>query len=185
MTIRIARSLLSGVGAIVTIAGHLSAQPEPSGADRPVAAALESLWSETIRHITTVAQETSEADYGWRPTEGVRSIGEMIGHIAGAQYLICAAALGDTPRDEDEVERNATTRAALLEALTASTAYCARAYAQSDSTLHAETEVFGRTGPRFYALGVNATHNGEHYGNLVTYLRLRGLVPPSSRPRQP
>lgn len=179
------RTVLSFLLGVLTLgAVPLRAQPTPASPHRPVAAALESLWSETIRHITTVAEETAEADYGWRPTEGVRSIGEMIGHIAGAQYLICAAALGDPPRDEDAVERNATTRAELVEALRASTDYCARAYAQSDSALRADTELFGQTGTRFYALGMNATHNGEHYGNLVTYLRLRGIVPPSSRPRR-
>lgn len=162
------------------------APPAPSAdPDRPAAAALERLWREAITHILTVAEETGEAGYGWRPVEGVRSIGEMIGHIAGAQFLICAAALGDPPRDEDEVERNATTRDALIEAFAASTAYCERAYAQSDSALRAETEIFGQTGTRLYALGMNATHNGEHYGNLVTYLRIQGLVPPSSRPRRP
>jgi len=180
------RTVLSFLVCAVSMgATSLGAQPAPSGPDRPVAAALERLWSETIRHITTVAEETAEADYGWRPTEGVRSIGEMIGHIAGAQYLICAAALGDPPRDEDAVERNATTRTALIDALKASTAYCERAYAQPDSALGADTELFGQTGTGFYALGMNATHNGEHYGNLVTYLRIRGLVPPSSRPRRP
>ncbi|MEK6689121.1 MAG: DinB family protein, partial [Gemmatimonadota bacterium] len=70
-------------------------------------------------------------------------------------------------------------------ALKASTAYCAKAYAQTDQALQAPTEVFGQSNTRFGALVLNAIHNGEHYGNLITYLRIRGVVPPSSRPQSP
>jgi uncharacterized damage-inducible protein DinB len=167
--------------AITTLVTPLRAQSMGHGDSHPSAAALEMLWSGMTGYITQVAEETAEADFAWRPTEGVRSIGELIGHVAGAQYLMCAAALGDPPRNEDAVERTAKTKAALVEALKASTAYCARAYRQSDEELRGETTLFGQKGTRYYALGMNAMHNGEHYGNLVTYLRLRGVVPPSSR----
>ena len=105
----------------------------------------------------------------------------MIAHVAGAQNLMCAAALGDAPRAEDEIERSTTTKADLVAALEASTAYCAKAYAQSDAELQAPAELFGQRQTRFYAVTLNATHNGEHYGNLITYLRMQGIVPPSSR----
>ncbi|TFH66896.1 MAG: DinB family protein, partial [Gemmatimonadales bacterium] len=150
---------------LTSIATPLRAQ-SMSGDTHPAASALEMLWSGMTGYITQVAEETPEGDYAWRPTEGVRSIGELIGHVAGAQYLMCAAAFGDPPREEDAVERSATTKAALVEALKASTEYCARAYRQSDEALRGETELFGQKGTWYYALGMNATHNGEHYGNL-------------------
>ena len=143
--------------------------------------AVRALWEQITGYITQVAEETPEADYGYRPTESVRSIGEMIAHVAGAQNLMCAAALGDAPRAEDEIERSTTTKADLVAALEASTAYCAKAYAQSDAELQAPAELFGQRQTRFYAVTLNATHNGEHYGNLITYLRMQGIVPPSSR----
>lgn len=143
--------------------------------------AVRALWEQITGYITQVAEETPEADYGYRPTESVRSIGEMIAHVAGAQNLMCAAALGDAPRSEDEIERATTTKADLVAALKASTAYCAKAYAQSDAELQAPAELFGQRQTRFYAVTLNATHNGEHYGNLITYLRMQGIVPPSSR----
>lgn len=154
-------------------------------ADRSSIATVEAQWKQLTEYLTQVAEETSEADYAWQPVETVRSIGEMVGHVAGAQYLICAAALGDPAPDEDAVERSAKTKAALVAALKASTTYCAKAYAQTDKALQAPTEVFGESSTRFGALVLNATHNGEHYGNLITYLRIRGVVPPSSRPRSP
>jgi uncharacterized damage-inducible protein DinB len=139
------------------------------------------LWQQLTEYITTAAAELPETTYAFRPTPEVRSFGQLIGHIAGAQYLICAAALGDPPRAEDEIERTRTTKADLLAALKASTEYCARAYAQRDLTAQQSTTLFGQTRTRLYALTLNATHNAEHYGNIVTYLRLNGIVPPSSR----
>ncbi|MDH4043063.1 MAG: DinB family protein [Gemmatimonadota bacterium] len=139
------------------------------------------LWQGLTGYITTTAEELPEDLYAYRPTDEVRSFGEMFAHVAGAQYLICAAALGDPPRDEAEVERTAKTKAAIVAALKASTEYCARAYGQTDAAAGQSTQLFGQDATRLYALTMNATHNGEHYGNIVTYLRLNGIVPPSSR----
>jgi uncharacterized damage-inducible protein DinB len=139
------------------------------------------LWEQPTEYITTVAEELPESTYAYRPTPEVRTLGQMIGHVAGAQNLLCAAALGEPARAEDEVERTRTTKAGLVAALKASTKYCARAYAQTDRAAEQMTKVFGQDRTRLYALGLNANHNAEHYGSLVTYLRLNGIVPPSSR----
>ena len=143
---------------------------------------LHSLWAGITGYITTTAEELPESLYAYRPTPEVRSFGQLIGHVAGAQHLICAAALGEPGGSEDDIERTRTTKAALVEALHESTAYCERAYAQTDAAARQGTRLFGEERTRLYALALNATHNGEHYGNLVTYLRLNGRVPPSSRP---
>ena len=128
------------------------------------------------------AEDVPESLYGSRPTAEVRSFGELIGHVAGAQNLICAAALGEPARTEDEVERSQTTKAGLIAALKGSTEYCGRAYAQTDAASQQRTQLFGAERTRLFALTLNATHNAEHYGNLVTYMRINGMVPPSSRP---
>lgn len=140
-----------------------------------------SLWQGLAGYITTAAEELPENLYAYRPTAEVRSFGELFGHVAGAQYMICAAALGDPPREEGEVEQTAKTKTALVAALKASTAYCARAYAQTDAAAQQPVTLFGQKSTRLWALTMNATHDGEHYGNIVTYLRLNGIVPPSSR----
>jgi uncharacterized damage-inducible protein DinB len=140
------------------------------------------LWETMTRYVTMSAEEVSEGDYAYRPTQSVRSFGELIGHVAGAQYMMCAAAMGEPPRAEDEIEKSAKTKAALVAALKASTEYCARAYAQTDAAAGGQTKLFGQDMTRLYALGLNAVHNGEHYGNIVTYMRMKGMVPPSSRP---
>ncbi|MDQ3081850.1 MAG: DinB family protein, partial [Gemmatimonadota bacterium] len=73
----------------------------------------------------------------------------------------------------------------LTAALKASTANCARAYAQSDAASAGMIKLFGQDQTRLFALMLNATHNAEHYGNIVTYMRMKGMVPPSSQPAPP
>ena len=147
----------------------------------PAVATLRDLWQGMTAYITTAAEELTEAQYAYQPVATVRSFGQLIGHVAGAQYLMCAAALGDPPRDEGEIERTKTTKADLVAALKASTEYCNRAYAQTDAAAQQTTDLFGQQRTRLHALGLNATHNAEHYGNIITYMRMNGLVPPSSR----
>jgi uncharacterized damage-inducible protein DinB len=141
------------------------------------------LWKSNIGYIVQAAEELPEAMYAYKPTPDVRSFAALFGHIAGSQKMYCAMALGDKVPDEGDVEAAAKTKAALVAALKESNAYCEKAYALQEDKLKAPVDVFGETHPRLYPLLANAAHNGEHYGNIVTYMRLNKLVPPSSRPR--
>lgn len=147
--------------------------------------AAKGMWQQMTSFITRAADQMPEKDYAFRPSHDVRTFGELIGHVAGAQYMICAAALGEKPTAEDAIEKTVTTKAGLVAALKASTQFCERAYAQTDAGTAAPTSLFGMSMPRMNALVLNATHNSEHYGNLVTYMRIRGMVPPSSQPAPP
>lgn len=148
---------------------------------RAAIAAVHMNWRMVTSNIATVAEELSEADYAYRPVGSVRTFGEQFAHVAGAQAVMCAAALGETGPAEDLYERTAKTKAALVEALKTTTAACERAYAQTDVEAAASTQLWGGTVPRMHALALNAVHNGEHYGNIITYMRIKGMVPPSSR----
>ena len=146
-------------------------------------AEARALWKSVTANVTQSAEELTEAMYAYKPTPEVRSFGELFAHIAGSQKMYCAMALGDKVPGEADVEKTAKTKAAILSALKESNTYCEKAYALSDDAVTAPVDVFGEQHPRFYALIANASHNGEHYGNIVTYMRLNKLVPPSSRPR--
>ncbi|MBC7790382.1 MAG: DinB family protein [Anaerolineae bacterium] len=143
------------------------------------------MWELMTNFVTKAAEQMPEADYAFRPTHDVRTFGQLVGHVAGAQNLICAAALGEKAGNEDDIEKSTTTKAGLLTALRASSQYCQRAYAQSDAASAGATTLFGGPSTRLRALVLNATHNSEHYGNMVTYMRIRGMVPPSSQPAPP
>jgi len=160
------------------------AAPAPAWAQSAAADALTGLrdqWKTVTGNITAAAEELSEAEYGYRPVAGVRSFGELIGHVAGTQNLICAAVMGDQQPAEDAIEKSAKTKVALVAALKASTAYCAKAYAIDTAGLSATVEMFGSKETKAGALALNTVHDGEHYGNIVTYMRMQGKVPPSSR----
>ncbi len=151
----------------------------------PALAALKGNWESTIDNITKAAEEVTEANYSFKPTPTVRSFGELIAHVAGSQHLICATALGEKAGAEDDVEKSAKTKAAIVKALKESTAHCAKAYAIAPAEFGKEIELFGGKNTKIGALALNAVHDGEHYGNVVTYMRLKGMVPPSSKPAPP
>jgi uncharacterized damage-inducible protein DinB len=159
----------------------ISLAPAALAAQAPGPSVQQQLWHNVTTNITRAAEEMPEANYAFQPTPEVRTFGQLVGHLAGAQYMMCAASLGEPARAEDDIEKSRKTKAALVEALKASTAYCERAYTQTDSALAGSTQLFGQEVSRMYALSLNTVHNGEHYGNMVTYLRIKGMVPPSSR----
>ena len=130
------------------------------------------------------ATEVPESTYAFRPTPDVRTFGELIAHLAGAQDSFCAAALGEPASREDAVEKAMTTKAALVDALKKSSDHCARAYAMNDQ--EAAKPLGGSNGneSRLSMLVMNLTHDNEHYGNIVTYMRMNHMIPPSSKPRK-
>jgi uncharacterized damage-inducible protein DinB len=95
--------------------------------------------------------------------------------------MICATAMGEKPPAENAVEQSAKSKADLIAALQASNDYCAKAYGMTDAAAQAPAEIFGMKMTRFGVLVLNTAHTAEHYGNVVTYLRINGIVPPSSR----
>lgn len=165
----------------------LAAAPLPGQANRPATdhtvPTVRTIWQPIAGYIAQSAEDMPAEKYGFRPTPEVRTFGQLIGHVAGSQYMFCAAAIGDTARKEDDIEKSRTTKAELVAALKESTEYCAKAYSQSDESTHQAITMFGQTQNRLWALITNAAHDDEHYGNIVTYLRMNGIVPPSSRGR--
>jgi uncharacterized damage-inducible protein DinB len=131
--------------------------------------------------IIRSAEQMPETDYAFKPTPEVRSFGQLVGHVADANYFICSTVLGET-NPSPGVEKSKSSKADLAVALKASYEYCGKAYAISDANTGAKIKLFGQEQTRLSGLLLNSTHNWEHYGNIVTYLRLKGQVPPSSQP---
>jgi len=169
----------------VVLATPIAAQQAASANPGFAVGAAKDTWQRMTGFITTAAEQMPEKDYAFRPTHDVRTFGQQIAHVAGAQRMMCAAALGEKSGGEDEIEKTVTTKAGLVAALKSSTQYCERAYAQTDAASVASASLFGMTMPRLNVLVLNGGHNAEHYGNIVTYLRIRGMVPPSSQPAPP
>jgi uncharacterized damage-inducible protein DinB len=141
----------------------------------------------TIRvNLAGAAKAMSETDYAFRPTSEVRTFGQLVGHIANANYFFCSQAAGEKAPSTQNYEAT-TNRAALLKGLEESLAYCDRVYeATTDATFNKPVRMASAPGlpptdtVRGAILMFNVTHNNEHYGNVVVYMRLRGRVPPST-----
>jgi uncharacterized damage-inducible protein DinB len=131
-------------------------------------------------YLTRGAIDTPDSLFDFKPTPEVRSFGETLDHIAASQNGYCHLALGEK-LTSGGAGTGAKTKAEVLEALRTSNELCARAYAQSDQET-ALPAYEGDKRSRLYQLLENAMHDNEHYGNLVTYLRLNHRIPPSSQP---
>ena len=153
------------------------------GSATPPMSDAQMLWEAVANYLVQSAMDMPADKYAFKPTPAVRSFGEIIGHVAGSQNMFCAMAMGEKPPAEDAVEKAATTKDALVTALKASNDYCRKAYTQPAASLTGMVDVFGQQRSKLFTLLMNATHDNEHYGNLVTYMRMNGMVPPSSRPR--
>ena len=143
-------------------------------------AAVRPLYEQFKGWLIASAEQMPEADYAYRPTAGVRSFGELLGHVANAQYMFCATATGGQRPQVGNMEE-VTSKAELVAGLKAAFAYCDPAYQMADAKAMEEVTLFGNKGSRLWALTFNAMHNAEHYGNLVTYTRMKGMTPPSSQ----
>src|SRR6266849_4199680 len=130
--------------------------------------------------LVSSAEKMPEENYNFKPTESVRSYGQILGHLADAQYMFCSLALGENNPDH-KIEQTKTTKADLVAALKESVAYCDKAYdGMTDASGAQMVKLFGMDMPKFGALNINNMHDMEHYGNLVTYMRLKNIVPPTS-----
>jgi uncharacterized damage-inducible protein DinB len=154
-----------------------------SAASSSAIASDKAIWTSTIGYVTMAAEQMPESLYAYRPVATVRTFGELVAHVAGSQHMFCAAALGEKPAAEDDIEKNTTGKAALVAALKASTTYCQKAYAMSDAdAMKRSFKMFGMDVNGMWAVLENTAHDSEHYGNMVTYFRMLGMVPPSSQP---
>jgi uncharacterized damage-inducible protein DinB len=153
---------------------------------------LGELFAATAADLAAAAEQMPEEAYGYRPTPAMRSFGQILAHVAGSQFLYCAQASGarlerelvarleplrrysEAPAPDAESAPAKTTLVALL---SGGIAFCDPVYRQASDPAAA-----GRT-PRARPLLENLAHTSLHYGTLSVYLRLQGLVPPSTARR--
>lgn len=131
-------------------------------------------------YVTKAAASMPEADYAFKPTPEVRSFGALLGHVANATGMICTAANGGKSPLTGNAEQ-LKTKAEVQKALADSFAACDAVWAAATPAWNTErAPLFGNPQTRMAVLTFNTAHTMEHYGNIVTYLRLKGIVPPSS-----
>ena len=164
----------------ITGAGALWAQSNSLSAD------VKRDYKGVRDYFIRAAEKMPEADYGFKPSPDVRSFGQQVAHVADDQYNLCAPAKGETRKAAyTEIENTLSKKADLVAALKQAFAYCDGAYDALTDASGAEIFKSGQMGrTKFEMLNWNLWHTWEHYGNVVVYLRMKGLVPPSSEGMQ-
>jgi len=168
--------LLAGIGTSPV----LGQQP---AADSGYTASVRGSWNAIKRNVSGSAQAMPEAGFAFKPTPEVRTFGELLGHLANEHYIFCSRMKGEpNPHEKVDFEKK-TTKAEFVKDINDSIAYCDAAYAAvKDDAKTIAPYAAGKRDTPFSLMLMNVTHDSEHYGNLVTYLRLKGIVPPSSQP---
>jgi uncharacterized damage-inducible protein DinB len=154
-------------------------------ADNPMSTAIRSQYDNGKNNLIRAAEKMPAENYSFKPVDTVRSFGQLIGHVANAQYMFCSPILGEASPNKANIEQTKTEKADLVAALKEAFAYCDKAYASMTDASAAGLVKFMRGDmAKIGVLSFNNMHNYEHYGNVVTYLRMKDIVPPSSEPRR-
>ena len=152
----------------------------------PLSAGLKRDYQSIRDYFIRAAEKMPEENYGFKPSPDVRSFAQQVAHVADDQYNLCAPAKGETRKAAyTAIESSLSKKAELVAALKEAFAYCDGAYDALTDASGAELVKgmkMGRT--RFDMLNWNLWHTWEHYGNVVVYLRMKGLVPPTSEKMQ-
>lgn len=163
-----------------------SPSPAPAASVTPptidaMAATIQLGAKHGARMFAVGAAQMSEADYAFRPTAEVRTFGQLVAHVADENYGFCAIALGEK-RPVTGIEKSRTTRTEILQALEESMQYCDKAFAGMSDSLQrgVERKLRGQPMPALAVLNFRNYHMMLHWGNAITYMRLRGKVPPST-----
>jgi uncharacterized damage-inducible protein DinB len=153
---------------------------EKASSDNPFSAMNKRGYERTKGILLRSAEKMPEENYSFKPVDTVRNYGQIIGHLADAQYLFCSIASGEKNPGLN-IEKTKTSKTDLVAALKESFAYCDKVYDSMTDTAATQTaKFFGNDMPKHAVLSLNIGHNMEHYGNLVTYMRIKGIVPPTS-----
>ena len=150
--------------------------------DNPLSAFSKFGHAQVKNILLRSAEKMPEENYGFKPTDGVRSFGQIVGHVADSQYFFCSTVLGEK-NPAPNIEKTKTSKADRIAALKDAFAYCDKAYdGMTDASATQMVKLMGMDFPKLGVLMGNSMHSMEHYGNLVTYMRLKNIVPPTSEP---
>jgi uncharacterized damage-inducible protein DinB len=174
----------------VALLGQDKSQASPAQSappENPITASEKGLYSFVSGAVVGAAQKMPEENYSFKPTPEVRSFGQLVGHVADASYTFCSLATGEANPKKD-IEKTKTSKADLVAALKDGVAYCNRAFdSMTDAKGSQMVKFMSFNVAKLSLFSLNSAHTDEHYGNMVTYLRLKGIVPPTSEnpPAQP
>ena len=158
------------------------AQQPPSGQKFTVASSIvERGYKGNQKNITEAAEKMPEADYSFRPTPQMRPFSQLVAHVALAQFGTCSMLKGQPDPHKDDKEENIKTKSEAVALLKASTALCDEAFSGlTDENMHELIKVGNNEAARGLMVTGTNSHDQEMYGTMAVYLRLKGIVPPTT-----
>lgn len=143
-------------------------------------------WNDIGRKLVAMAEDFPEDKYDFKPTPAQRSFAEQLLHVAGANYFFTNPVMGkEPPAAEDPKRENYKTKADIVAFLKKSLADGAAVIQAKGEKGMNSTVPYAQQETRVLDIAYGMIeHSGEHYGQLVVYYRLSGLVPPESRPKK-
>ena len=160
--------------------GQEKSQAQAAPPTNPITVSEKGLYSFVSNAVIGAAQKMPEENYSFKPTPDVRSFGQIVGHVADASYMFCSQTLGEA-NPAKGIEKTKTSKADLVSALKDAVAYCNKAFdSMTDAKGSQTVKLFNLDIAKLTVFSLNTAHTDEHYGNMVTYLRIKGIVPPTS-----
>lgn len=182
------RSLVMAAAMLAAGAGMAAAQaPATPRPPTSFPMYLQTQYATLKSNLTKSAEKMPAEHFGFRPAPEVMTYSELLGHLMNTQYGYCNAVKGGANPAAGKDFTKTTDQAAMIQAVRDSFAYCDDAFAGLSNANALEMITIG-TAPnqrqiaRTNQLAQLVVHGNEHYGNLVTYMRIKGIVPPSSAP---
>ena len=177
----------ASVGALAlvlfVIPGASAAQQAPAPTVRTYTLSGELLrgYQNLQRNLTEAAEKMPDEHYGFRPTPDIKPFGQLVAHAALAQFRTCAMLKGEPNPRKDEKEDASRTKVETIGLLKASAAYCDPAVtALTESTMTELTKVGDNQAAKGLLPPSLIAHGMEMYGIMTVYLRLKGIVPPTT-----
>ena len=187
-TLRLAVVLVIGTSA--TVMGQTTGAGYADALTPSLASVARTMHATIRRDLAEAAQNMPADEYSYRPAPEIRTFAQLIGHVVNANWFFCSQARQERPPNTANHEQ-LTEKAALVTALNDSLAYCDQVYsATTDVNFNQPIRMDAGVGMgpantvRGAILVFNTTHNNEHYGNVVVYMRMKGHVPPSTAREQ-
>jgi uncharacterized damage-inducible protein DinB len=165
--------------------GQEKSQAQAAAPANPITTSERGFYSFVSGAVVKAAEKMPEENYSFKPTPDVRTFGQLVGHVADASFGFCAEAQGGT-NPEKQFEKTKTSKADLVAALKDAVAYCNKAFeGMTDAKGSEMVKMFNFNLAKLTVFSINTAHTDEHYGNMVTYMRLKGIVPPTSENAPP
>lgn len=161
--------------------GGQAPAPQAAPNPNPLSAEAKQMYTGVKNNLLKMAEKMPEEHYAFKATADVRTFGQLIGHVADSQARTCSTVLGDMKNLNASAK---TSKAELVAALQESFSLCDKAFDGLTDAKATEMIAMGqRQSTRIGALLRTVSHSNEEYGYMAVYMRLKGVVPPSSEGR--